>query len=77
MAQVVPNPKKIRAFKSDAAFEAWMHANHARETEIWHEDGDRSRPEDRGAGGDARARRDDRLRESTPTKDVISVAAVI
>jgi uncharacterized protein YdeI (YjbR/CyaY-like superfamily) len=35
MAPVVPNPKKIRAFKSEAAFEAWLRANHARETEIW------------------------------------------
>jgi uncharacterized protein YdeI (YjbR/CyaY-like superfamily) len=35
MAPVVPNPKKIRAFRSEAAFEAWLGANHARETEIW------------------------------------------
>ena len=35
MAPVVPNPKNIKAFKSEAAFEAWMRANHARETEIW------------------------------------------
>jgi uncharacterized protein YdeI (YjbR/CyaY-like superfamily) len=35
MAPVVPNPKKIRAFKSDAAFDAWMRAHHARETELW------------------------------------------
>jgi uncharacterized protein YdeI (YjbR/CyaY-like superfamily) len=35
MAPVVPNPKKIKAFKSEAAFEAWLRANHARETEIW------------------------------------------
>jgi uncharacterized protein YdeI (YjbR/CyaY-like superfamily) len=35
MAPVVPNPKKIRAFRSEAAFEAWLKANHARETEIW------------------------------------------
>ena len=35
MAPVVPDPKKIRAFKSEAAFERWMRANHARETEIW------------------------------------------
>jgi uncharacterized protein YdeI (YjbR/CyaY-like superfamily) len=31
----VPNPKKIRAFRSEAAFETWLRANHARETEIW------------------------------------------
>ena len=35
MAPVVPNPKNIKAFKSEAAFEAWLRANHARETEIW------------------------------------------
>jgi len=35
MAPVVPNPKKIRAFKSEAAFDAWLRANHARETEVW------------------------------------------
>jgi uncharacterized protein YdeI (YjbR/CyaY-like superfamily) len=35
MAPVGPNPKKIKAFKSEAAFEPWMRANHARETEIW------------------------------------------
>lgn len=35
MAPVIPNPKKIKAFKSDAAFEAWMRTHHARETEIW------------------------------------------
>jgi uncharacterized protein YdeI (YjbR/CyaY-like superfamily) len=35
MAPVVPDPQKIKAFKSEAAFETWMRANHARETEIW------------------------------------------
>jgi uncharacterized protein YdeI (YjbR/CyaY-like superfamily) len=35
MAPVIPNPKKIKAFKSEAAFEAWLRANHAREAEIW------------------------------------------
>jgi uncharacterized protein YdeI (YjbR/CyaY-like superfamily) len=35
MAPVVPNPTKIKAFRSQAAFEAWLRANHARETEIW------------------------------------------
>ena len=35
MAPVIPNPKRIRAFKSEAAFDAWLRANHARETEIW------------------------------------------
>ena len=35
MAPVVPDPKKIKTFKNEAAFEAWMRSNHARETEIW------------------------------------------
>ena len=35
MAPIVPNPKKIRSFRDQAAFAAWMKANHARETEIW------------------------------------------
>jgi uncharacterized protein YdeI (YjbR/CyaY-like superfamily) len=35
MAPVIPNPKKIRAFKSAAIFESWMRAHHARESEIW------------------------------------------
>lgn len=35
MAPVIPNPRKIKSFRSEAAFEAWMKANHARETELW------------------------------------------
>ena len=35
MAPIVPNPKKIKSFRSEAAFEAWLHRNHARETELW------------------------------------------
>ena len=35
MAPVVPNPQKIKAFRSEATFEAWLRRNHARETEIW------------------------------------------
>jgi uncharacterized protein YdeI (YjbR/CyaY-like superfamily) len=35
MPPVEPDPKKIKAFRSAAAFEAWMRAHHARETEIW------------------------------------------
>lgn len=35
MAPVVPNPSTIRTFRSEAAFEAWLRANHARETELW------------------------------------------
>lgn len=35
MAPVIPNPKKIRSFRSEAAFEKWLTSNHARETELW------------------------------------------
>lgn len=35
MAPVVPNPEKIRSFRTEAAFATWMKKNHARETEIW------------------------------------------
>ena len=35
MAPVVPDPMTIKAFKSEAAFDAWMRRNHSRETEIW------------------------------------------
>ena len=35
MAPVVPDAKKIRAFKTETAFETWMRAHHARESEIW------------------------------------------
>ena len=35
MAPIVPNPKKIKALKSEAAFDAWLRRHHARETEIW------------------------------------------
>lgn len=35
MAPIVPDPKKIRSFRTQAAFEAWMRAHHASDTEIW------------------------------------------
>ena len=35
MAPVIPNHKKIKSFKSEAAFEKWLSANHARESELW------------------------------------------
>jgi len=35
MAPIIPNPKKIRSFRTEAAFEAWLAANHASETELW------------------------------------------
>ena len=35
MAPVVPDPKKIKAFQTAAAFEAWLSKNHNKETELW------------------------------------------
>ena len=35
MAPVVPNPKKIKAFRTASAFETWLAANHDREPELW------------------------------------------
>jgi uncharacterized protein YdeI (YjbR/CyaY-like superfamily) len=35
MAPIVPDPGKIKSFRTEAAFAAWMKANHARETELW------------------------------------------
>lgn len=35
MASVVPNPKAIRPFASEAAFEAWLKKNHDSATEVW------------------------------------------
>lgn len=35
MAPIIPNPSKIKAFTTQAAFAAWLAKNHARETEIW------------------------------------------
>ena len=35
MAAVIPDPTKIKSFRTEAAFAAWMKVNHARETEIW------------------------------------------
>jgi uncharacterized protein YdeI (YjbR/CyaY-like superfamily) len=35
VAPVIPDPAKIKSFRTGAAFAAWMKANHARETEIW------------------------------------------
>ena len=35
MAPVIPNPKKIRGFRDETAFEKWLRANHDRETELW------------------------------------------
>jgi uncharacterized protein YdeI (YjbR/CyaY-like superfamily) len=35
MAPIVPDKKKIKTFRSDTAFEAWLRAHHAGETEVW------------------------------------------
>ena len=35
MPPVIPEPSKIKSFRTEAAFEAWLKANHAREDEIW------------------------------------------
>ena len=32
---MIPDPTKIRAFRSQTAFETWMRRNHDRETEVW------------------------------------------
>jgi uncharacterized protein YdeI (YjbR/CyaY-like superfamily) len=35
MAPVIPDPKKIKRFRTEAAFEGWLRRHHARETEVW------------------------------------------
>ena len=35
MAPIVPDPRKIKTFRTEAAFDAWLKANHAKETELW------------------------------------------
>ena len=35
MPPVVPDQKKIKSFRSEAAFYKWLGANHAKETELW------------------------------------------
>jgi uncharacterized protein YdeI (YjbR/CyaY-like superfamily) len=35
MAPIIPDPRKIKSFRTEAAFEAWMARNHDRETEVW------------------------------------------
>ena len=35
MAPIVPDPDRIKAFRTEAAFESWLRKNHARETEVW------------------------------------------
>ena len=35
MAPVIPDPKKIRGFRTQAAFETWLRAHHDSESELW------------------------------------------
>ncbi|HUF31004.1 MAG TPA: YdeI/OmpD-associated family protein [Gemmatimonadaceae bacterium] len=35
MAPIIPDPRKIRSFRTEAAFEKWLARNHDRETELW------------------------------------------
>jgi uncharacterized protein YdeI (YjbR/CyaY-like superfamily) len=35
MAPIIPDPKKMKSFRNEATFTAWMKAHHARETELW------------------------------------------
>lgn len=35
MAEVIPDPRKIKAFRSEAEFERWLAAHHGREQELW------------------------------------------
>jgi len=35
MAPVIPDPKKIKSFKTAAAFERWLSTHHDREQELW------------------------------------------
>jgi uncharacterized protein YdeI (YjbR/CyaY-like superfamily) len=35
MAPVVPDPKRIRSFRTEAELNAWMKKHHAREPELW------------------------------------------
>lgn len=35
MAPVIPDPRKIKSFRTGAAFESWMRKNHARSDEVW------------------------------------------
>ena len=35
MAPVIPDPRRIRSFKDEAAFEKWLRTHHNREPEVW------------------------------------------
>jgi uncharacterized protein YdeI (YjbR/CyaY-like superfamily) len=35
MAQIIPDTKRVKSFRTEAAFAKWLSANHARESELW------------------------------------------
>jgi uncharacterized protein YdeI (YjbR/CyaY-like superfamily) len=35
MAPIIPDPKRVRSFRSAAAFATWLSANHDRQPELW------------------------------------------
>ena len=35
MAPIIPNPKRIKSFRTAAAFAAWLSANHDKQPELW------------------------------------------
>jgi uncharacterized protein YdeI (YjbR/CyaY-like superfamily) len=35
MPPIIPDPRRIKSFRTGAAFENWLRKNHARETELW------------------------------------------
>lgn len=35
MATIIPDPRNTRSFRTEAAFETWLAANHDRKTELW------------------------------------------
>jgi uncharacterized protein YdeI (YjbR/CyaY-like superfamily) len=35
MSRIIPDSKKIKRFRTERAFETWLHRHHARETEVW------------------------------------------
>jgi uncharacterized protein YdeI (YjbR/CyaY-like superfamily) len=35
MAPIIPDPAKIKTFRTEAALESWLRRSHARETELW------------------------------------------
>lgn len=35
MAPIIPDPKRIKSFRTEAAFERWLAANHAKAPELW------------------------------------------